>query len=81
MFRAAFPDMHDTIEDMLAEGDKVAVRVTVQGTHRGEFQGIAPTGRQISFAGFAIFRVVDGKIVENRALNDRQGLMQQLTAP
>jgi steroid delta-isomerase-like uncharacterized protein len=81
VFRSAFPDMHDTVEDIVAEGDRVAIRVTVHGTHRGEFQGIAPTGKPIAFSGFAIFRLANGKIVENRALSDRLGLMQQLGLP
>lgn len=76
----AFPDLHFTIEDILAEGDKVAFRLALTGTHKGTFQGIPPTGRKISFGGTAIGTIVDGKLEENRAHADIKGLMQQLGA-
>lgn len=78
MFRAAFPDMHVTTEDLIAEGDKVVCRVTFRGTHRGEFMGIAPTGKQVSVASIEINRIVAGKIVERWELVDQMGMMQQL---
>lgn len=77
-FRAAFPDLHATIEDQIAEGDKVAMRFTGHATHKGEFQGIAPTGKQIMLTGINIQRIVDGRIVENWVNLDTLGLLQQL---
>ena len=64
----------------MAEGDKVAFRLAVSGTHSGVFQGIPPTGKKISFGGTAIGTIVDGKLEENRAHADIMGLMQQLGA-
>ncbi len=74
----AFPDWRHTIEDVLAEGDKVMVRNTVFGTHRGEFMGIAPTGKQIQQRGFDQFRIAGGKVVEHWGEYDWFGLYQQL---
>lgn len=62
--RSGFPDRRMLVEDIICEGDKVAVRVTQQGTHRGIFQGINPTGKQVNVTAIAIFRVADGKIAE-----------------
>jgi predicted ester cyclase len=62
--RSVFPDIHFTVEDMLAEGDDVIVRLTIRGTHRGEFQGIAPTGRTVEFTGVQRMRFKDGQIVK-----------------
>jgi predicted ester cyclase len=76
----AFPDIHFAIEDILAEGDKVAFRLAVTGTHSGVFQGIPPTGKKVSFGGTGIGTIVDGKLEENRAHADIMGLMQQLGA-
>jgi len=78
LFRTAFPDLKITIEDMLAEGDKVAVRLTYHGTHLGEFMGIPPTGKSLSEAGIAVDLLKDGKIVEHWVLRDDMSLMQQL---
>ena len=64
-WRLAFPDTRNVIEDMVAEGDRVAVRWTTHATHRGEFMGIAPTGNRISVTSFGIFRLSDGKIAES----------------
>jgi len=62
----AFPDFHATIEELIAEGDKVAARMTFHGTHSGgEFMGIPPSGRSFAFSATAIFRIADGKIVEH----------------
>jgi predicted ester cyclase len=74
----AFPDLHFTIEDMFAEGDKVATRWTIRGTHRGEFMGLPPTGNQVTWSGINITRVVEGKLVEDWVEQDTPGLMQQL---
>ena len=78
--RSAFPDLHYIVEDQLAEGDKVATRWTCQGTHEGTFQGVPPTGKEVTFVGMTIFRVANGKIVEGWTNADMLGLMQQLGA-
>ncbi len=80
-FHQAFPDFHSTIDDQIAEGDKVATRWTMRGTHQGEFRGIAPTGKQITVTGIGIFRFSDeGKVVESWDNFDQLGMMQQLGA-
>jgi steroid delta-isomerase-like uncharacterized protein len=79
-FHQAFPDFHSTIEDQIAEGDKVATRWTIRGTHQGEFRGIAPTGKQITVTGIGIFRFSEGKVVESWDNFDQLGMMQQLDA-
>ena len=79
-FLTAFPDLHRAIEDMVAEGDKVVIRLTVTGTHQGEFAGIAPTGKQVTWAVITINRVVGGKCVETWEVIDMLGLLQQLGA-
>jgi len=78
MFRGAFPDSHFTIENMVAEGDKVATRKTFHGTHGGDFMGMPPTGRVVSMGLIDIVRVSDGRVVEHWAMGDSLGLMQQL---
>ena len=78
-FREAFPDFHSTIEDQIAEGDKVVTRWTMRGTHQGEFRGIAPTGKQITVTGIGIFRFSDeGKVIESWDNFDQLGMMRQL---
>ena len=77
---AAFPDYTHTPEEILAVGDRVVLRTTNRATHSGDFQGIAPTGRRISFGQIAIYRMVDGKISEIWDEADLLGLMQQLGA-
>jgi steroid delta-isomerase-like uncharacterized protein len=77
-YRGAFPDLQITIEDQIAEGDKVVTRWSSRGTHDGEFRGIAPTGRQITVTGIGIFRFSDGKVVESWDNFDQLGMMQQL---
>jgi steroid delta-isomerase-like uncharacterized protein len=77
-FDTAFPGFHMGIEDMIAEGDKVVTRTTISGTHKGDFRGLAPTGRQISLMGILIARFVDGKEVEAWELADDLSLRQQL---
>ncbi len=79
-FWSAFPDLSAKIEEMVAEGDKVAIRVINTGTHKGEFQGIPPTGKKVSFGGRDFLTLSDGKIVEQRASVDMMGLMQQIGA-
>jgi steroid delta-isomerase-like uncharacterized protein len=80
MFIAAFPDMRVTVEDVLAEGDKVASRGEMTGTHRGAFMGIPPTGKQVRVAYQDVWRVADGKLVENWVRLDMLAMMQQLGA-
>jgi steroid delta-isomerase-like uncharacterized protein len=78
MLRSAFPDDHHTIEDLVAEEDKVVVRLTHSGTHQGTFLGLPPTGKHITNTSIHIFRFADGKLVEAWANRDDLGLMQQL---
>jgi len=75
---SAFTDIHFTIDDMVAEGDKVAVRWTMTGTHKGEFMGIAPTNKKVTGWAITIYRIAGGKFVEEWARYDTLGLMQQL---
>ena len=63
--REGFPDLSITVEEVMAEGDRVAARVTMRGTHRGEFQGIAPTGKRVEVKAIDMFRISGGKIVEH----------------
>jgi predicted ester cyclase len=78
MFRRAFPDSYFTVEDMVAEGDKVATRKTFHGTHGGEFMGIPPSGRGVSMGLIDIVRISDGRVVEHWSMGDTLGMMQQL---
>ncbi len=78
MFYSAFPDFSITMNDLIAEGDKVVARWTFHGTNTGEFQGMPATGRQASFEATNVFRLSGGKIVENWSSFDQLGLMQQL---
>ena len=78
MLRVAFPDLHQTIEEQIAEGDKVAYRWTARGTHQGEFMGIAPTGNRVEMTGISIARLIDGKLEEIWENYDALGMMQQL---
>jgi steroid delta-isomerase-like uncharacterized protein len=64
MFRQAFPDSYFTVEDMIAEGDKVATHKTFHGTHEGEFMGMPPTGRRVSMELIDIVRISEGRVVE-----------------
>ena len=74
----AFPDLNWTIEDMIAEGDKVVVRFRASGTQKGLFQGLPPTERPINITGAAIYRVAGGKFTEDWAFMDTLGVMRQL---
>ena len=80
IFRNTFPDMHYTIEDIIAEEDKVVIRWTATGTQRGELMGIPPTGKNISVTGMDIFRITDGNLAELWLAWDQLGMMQQLGA-
>ena len=75
-----FPDLHVTIGDILAEGTKVGVWYTVQGTHQGEFESIPATGKRVSWVGFDLFSFEDGKISEAHFVSDYHGLLAQLGA-
>lgn len=77
-YRTAFPDANITIEDQIAEGDKVVTRWTGRGTHEGDLMGIAPTRKQATVTGISIARLADGKVVEDWTNWDTLGLMQQL---
>jgi steroid delta-isomerase-like uncharacterized protein len=78
MLFTAYPDMHITIEDMIAEGDIIAERVTVRGTNKGDFMGIPPTGKHITITAIYIVRFANGKGVEVWANSDDLGAMQQV---
>lgn len=79
-FFAAFPDLTHTVEDMVAEGDKVAGRVSNRGTHQGELMGIAPTGKQIDVSAIVLVRIEGGKVAEFWGVFDQMGIMQQIGA-
>jgi steroid delta-isomerase-like uncharacterized protein len=76
----AFPDLYHEIEDMVAERDKVAVRLNVTGTHKGEFQGMPPTGKKLSLDEMGFITIIDGKITEMWISADTMRLMQQIGA-
>jgi steroid delta-isomerase-like uncharacterized protein len=78
IYRSAFPDIQDTVQDIVAEGDKVVVRWTSRGTHQGEFMGFAPTGREVTFTGMRLFRIAENKIAESWVNIDERGLQEQL---
>jgi len=78
MMRAAFPDLYYTVEDQIAEGDKVVTRYKAGGTHQGELMSIAPTGNRVEITGISIMRIDGGKIEEIWENYDTLGMMQQL---
>ena len=78
VFYAGFPDLYHTIDDVIADGNKVAVRFTLRGTHTGEFMGIAPTGKQIEVSAIVFQDIVAGKVTRLRADFDQAGMMRQL---
>jgi steroid delta-isomerase-like uncharacterized protein len=77
-FRAAFPDIHWSVEEQIEEGDRVMTRFLWSGTHREEFFGVPATGRRVSVWGVVIDRLIDGKIKDTRIIMDALGLMAQL---
>ena len=77
-FSSAFPDLHFTIDDMFAEGDKVAVRLTATGTNKGAFKGIPPTNKKVTVSMIQIDRIAEGKFIEGWSRYDTFGLMKQL---
>jgi steroid delta-isomerase-like uncharacterized protein len=78
MWRSAFPDWHMTIEELIAEGDKVANRFTTRGTHKAPLMGIPATGKQMTVRGMEIHRIADGKVAETWVCDDIPSIMQQL---
>ncbi len=79
--RVAFPDAEATLDDMLAERDRVAYRLTIRGTHQGSFLGVAPTGRRVTVSFFAIVRVENGRLAEEWGGLDQVDLLRQLREP
>lgn len=77
-FQSALPDLKFTIDDTVSEKDKLVVAWTITGTHRGEFLGIPPTNKKVSFSGITIHQIADGKILESTAVWDVMALMQQV---
>ena len=78
MYHTVSPDMHYAVDDIVAEGDKVAVRWTGRGTHKGDLIGIAPTGKQVTITGISILRITVGKILEEWGEMNMLGTLQQL---
>jgi len=78
MLPKGFPDLRETIEDIIAEGDKVWVRFKVTGTHRGVYRGLAPTGKKFTIRAVSVYRIVDSKVVEREAIYDRLDFLKQL---
>jgi steroid delta-isomerase-like uncharacterized protein len=74
----ALPDLAHSVDDIFAKGDRVAARVLIQATHRGELMGIPPTGNRLKYYQFAIFQIIDGKIKEGWRVTDSLGMMTQL---
>ncbi len=77
-FETAFPRYELALEDLLAESDKVAARLTIRGTHRGEFRGAAPTGREVTFSAIIIYQIADGKIARHWLASDTLSVAQQV---
>jgi steroid delta-isomerase-like uncharacterized protein len=80
MMRGGFPDIQWTLEDMVAEGDKVAARFTIRGTHQGPFFGVPPTGKSIVGQSTSFYRLAGGQIVEDHGLPDMLGILRQIGA-
>ena len=78
--RRGFPDVVSTIEDLIAEGDKVVARWRARATHQGEYMGIPPTGNRVDFRGISVYRIEGGKIAESWNVSDDLGLMRQIGA-
>jgi predicted ester cyclase len=81
VMQSAFPGIQAQIDDIFAAEDRVAARFTFRGNHRGEFLGIAPTGRDVVFTSLELYRVVDGQLAEEWISSDLTTLMRQLTEP
>ena len=79
-FRRGFPDVVSTIEDLIAEGDKVVARWRSRATHLGEYMGVPPTGKEVEFTGISVYRIEGGKIAESWNSEDQFGLLRQIGA-
>ena len=79
-FRRGFPDVVSTIEDLMAEGNKVVARWRSRATHQGEYMGIPPSGKEVEFTGISVYRMEGGKIAESWVSEDQFGLMRQIGA-
>jgi predicted ester cyclase len=80
MLHAAFPDFKATIDDLITEGDKVVIRMTWRGTQKGEFMGVPPTGKRVSFGVIDIIRIAGGRFAEHWGQMDNMSMMHQLGA-
>jgi steroid delta-isomerase-like uncharacterized protein len=80
-FSVAFPDAHHAIDDLIAEGDRVVLRTTARATHRGDFEGIAPTDRSVEFTGLVVYRIQNGRIAESWGEVDFLRLIRELRRP
>jgi steroid delta-isomerase-like uncharacterized protein len=80
MMRGGFPDIQWTLEELIAEGDKIAARFIMRGTHQGPFLGVAPTGKKIEVQAMNFYRFSEGQIVDERGQPDLLGLLQQIGA-
>jgi predicted ester cyclase len=78
--RQGFPDVVSTVEDLIAEGDKVAARWRARATHQGTYMRIPPTGKEVEFTGISVYRIEGGKIAESWTVEDELGLMRQIGA-
>ena len=79
-FRRGFPDVVSTIEDLVAEGDRVAAHWRARATHLGQYAGIPPTGKEVEFTGISMYRIEEGEIAESWTVEDDLGLMRQIGA-
>ncbi len=79
-FRQGFPDVVSTIENLIAEGDRVAARWSARATHHGEYKGISPTGNEVEFTGISVYRIEGNRIAESWTVEDELGLMRQIGA-
>src|SRR5687768_12517815 len=79
-FRRGFPDVTSTIDDLIAEGDKVVARWRSHAPHQGDYMGIAPSGKEVEFTGISVYRIEEGKIAESWTVEDQLGLMRQIGA-
>lgn len=80
MYYQSFPDSHETIEDIIAEKDKVCIRLKGKATHKGEYRGVAPTGKTVTWEANTLFRIVNGKIAEMWGFSDELNFLKQLGA-
>src|SRR5215210_356230 len=79
-FRLGFPDVVSTIEDLIAEGDRVVARWRSRATHLGEYVGVPPTGKEVEFTGISVYRIEGGRIAESWTVEDELGLLRQIGA-